>query len=161
MEIRFANPLDLEQVIRLEKENFAPEEQISKAVLETYLIHLHQTCLVMEQDGEIAGFILSSPSESPTVSDAIFHLNSDQLPIGEYLAIASLSVSDTFKGQGVGTLLLAALKEVAQSRGFKGIALTCKDYLIGYYEINHFEDLGPSSSQFGGQLWYDMYWKAL
>ncbi|MGQ7462093.1 GNAT family N-acetyltransferase [Streptococcus suis] len=161
MEIRFANPLDLEQVIRLEKENFAPEEQISEAVLETYLLHLSQTCLVMEQDGEIAGFILSSPSVSPTVSDTIFHLNSDQLPTGNHLAIASLSVSDTFKGQGVGTLLLAALKEVAHSRGFKGITLTCKDYLIRYYEINHFEDLSPSSSQFGGQLWYDMYWKAL
>lgn len=160
MEIRFANFMDLEQVIRLEQENFSLEEQISDDVLENYLRHLQQTCLVMEKDGEIAGYLLSSPSESPTVTDAIFYLKSDQLPTGSYLAIASLSVSNSFKGQGVGTLLLAALKELAIAGGFNGIALTCKESLINYYELNQFEDKGMSQSQFGGKEWYDMFWKS-
>lgn len=157
MEIRFANYLDLEQVIRLEQENFSPEEQISDDVLENYLRHLQQTCLVMEKDGEIAGYLLASPSSSATVTDEIFHLDSGHLPRGEYLSIASLSVSATFRGQGVGTLLLAAIKEIALA---KGIALTCKESLINYYELNQFEDKGMSQSQFGGKEWYDMFWKS-
>lgn len=161
MEIRFANYLDLEQVVRLEQENFSPEEQISEVVLENYLLHLHHTCLVMEQDGVVAGYLLASPSSSATVTDEIFHLDSGHLPRGEYLSIASLSVSATFQGQGVGTLLLAAIKEVALAKGVKGVALTCKETLINYYELNQFEDKGMSQSQFGGKEWYDMFWKSL
>lgn len=161
MEIRFVQPWDLKQVIALEQANFPAEEQIAVSILSTYVHRLDQTCLVMENDGELVGFILSCPSDSSVVTDDIFYLTADTLPVGKHLAIASLSVADSYKGQGVGTLLLAALKEVAVVAGFEGIALTCKDYLVRYYEMNQFEDKGPSLSQFGGQIWYDMYWKAL
>ncbi|HFI0397613.1 TPA: GNAT family N-acetyltransferase [Streptococcus suis] len=159
MEIRFAKFSDLEQILKLEQANFSTEEQISATVLGRYLQYLPSTCLVMEQASEIAGFLLACPTSSSVVSDDIFYLEEDKVPVGNHLAIASLVVSDQFKGQGVGTLLLAALKEVAVSGGFEGIALTCKEYLIKYYEGNQFCDLGPSQSQFGGTNWYDMYWK--
>ncbi|HEM6092354.1 TPA: GNAT family N-acetyltransferase [Streptococcus suis] len=155
MEIRFATPSDLEQVVLIENANFSKEERIAESVLAIYLNALSKTCLIMEHDGEIAGYLLSCPSVSQTVTDDIFYLT------GSHLAIASLSVADTYKGQGVGTLLLAAIKEVALAGGFEGVSLTCKEYLIGYYEMNQFEDFGPSLSQFGGQMWSDMYWKAL
>ncbi|CYU20222.1 GNAT family N-acetyltransferase [Streptococcus suis] len=161
MEIRFATPSDLEQVVLIENANFSKEERIAESVLAIYLNALSKTCLIMEHDGEIAGYLLSCPSVSQTVTDDIFYLTESDMPTGGHLAIASLSVADTYKGQGVGTLLLAAIKEVALARGFEGIALTCKEYLIGYYEMNQFEDFGPSLSQFGGQMWSDMYWKAL
>ncbi len=54
------------------------------------------------------------------------------------------------KDRELETLLIAALKEVALQEGYVGIALTCKEVLVGYYEINHFRDFGPSESEFGG-----------
>ncbi|HFI0554166.1 GNAT family N-acetyltransferase [Streptococcus parasuis] len=161
MEIRFAKFSDLEQVVELEQANFSSQEQISEAVLATYLDRLQKTCLVMENNGELVGFILSCPCTTPKVTDAIFYLSSDTIPVGNYLAIASLSVSKNYQGQGIGTLLIAALKEVALQEGYVGIALTCKEVLVGYYEINHFTDFGPSESEFGGTSWFDMYWNAL
>ncbi|HFI0596253.1 TPA: GNAT family N-acetyltransferase [Streptococcus suis] len=160
MEIRFAKISDLEQVVQLEQANFSSDEQISPSVLARYLQYLPKTCLVMEQDGSIAGFLLACPISSKTVTDDIFYLEENKVTIGNQLAIASLVVAEQFKGQGVGTLLLAALKEVALAGRFDGIALTCKENLIKYYEGNQFCDLGPSQSQFGGSNWYDMYWKA-
>ncbi|WP_105118262.1 GNAT family N-acetyltransferase [Streptococcus suis] len=160
MEIRFARLSDLDQVFELETANFSKEERISEQVLETFLKEVSQTCLVMEEAGQLAGFVLASPWASATVTDEIFYLESGQLPIGQHLAIASLSVAPNYQGQGVGTLLLAGLKEVAVQGNYQGIALTCKESLIKYYQINQFEDQGPSQSQFGGKTWYDMYWKA-
>lgn len=160
MEIRFASPSDVEEVVLIENTNFSKEEQLTESVLAMYLTSLSETCLVMEHDGEIAGYLLSCPSESDTVTDDIFYLAEGSISTGQHLAIASLSVAPNYQGQGVGTLLLAVLKEVAAQGNYQGIALTCKESLIQYYQFNQFEDKGPSQSQFGGKYWYDMYWKA-
>ncbi|HFI0237719.1 TPA: GNAT family N-acetyltransferase [Streptococcus suis] len=160
MEIRFASPSDLEQVVLIEQANFSKVEQIAESVLAMYLTSLSKTCLVMEHDGEVAGYLLSCPSEADTVTDDIFYLAEGGISTGQHLAIASLSVVPNYQGQGVGTLLLAGLKEVAAQGNYQGIALTCKESLIKYYQFNQFEDKGPSQSQFGGKDWYDMYWKA-
>lgn len=160
MEIRYARLSDLEQIMELERANFSEEERISDQVLARFVSHLSQTCLVMENEGELTGFILASPWNSTVVKDDLFFLEADQLLTGNHLAIASLSVAPNSQGQGVGKLLLAALKEVASQGHFQGIALTCKENLIKYYQLNQFEEQGPSKSQFGGKVWYDMYWKA-
>ncbi|NQJ70430.1 GNAT family N-acetyltransferase [Streptococcus suis] len=160
MEIRNIRQEDLEAVAALERANFSEDEQISKTVLERYVQLFSQTCLVMGNEGELAGFILACPSLANRVTDDIFYLEEPVVPEGNYLAIASLSVAPSYQGQGVGTLLLAGLKEVAVQGNYQGIALTCKESLIKYYQLNQFEDAGPSQSQFGGKEWYDMYWKA-
>ena len=70
----------------------------------------------------------------------------------------SLSVSKDYKKQGIGTALLAALKDVAVARQAKGITLTCHEELIGYYEMNGFCDEGQSLSTHGQATWYNMLW---
>ena len=70
-----------------------------------------------------------------------------------------LSVADTFKGQAVGTKLIAVLKDLACEQKREGITLTCHDYLIPYYEKNGFINDGQSKSAHGGATWYDMVWE--
>lgn len=159
MQIRFLQASDLEDLYRIEQENFSEAEQIEQAVLNYYAYTLGQSSLAMEQEGRLVAYLLAKPVSTSFLTDDIF---TDQNPLTQkedYLAIASLSVDQNFHHQGLGTLLLAALKELAHSQGYKGISLTCKDYLISYYEMNGFEDRGPSQSQFGGQEWSDMYWE--
>ncbi|HFH9837521.1 TPA: GNAT family N-acetyltransferase [Streptococcus suis] len=160
MEIRLANIKDLPAILSLERENFKPEEQIADQILTYYVNHLNQTCLVMESDQqELAGYLLARPTIGNRVTDEIFYKLDDTVEEMKYLAIASLSVAPKFKSQGVGTLLLAALKELVVMKGYRGVSLTCKDYLLRYYEMNGFEDCGISESRLGNQQWYDMYWK--
>ncbi|MBF0787615.1 MULTISPECIES: GNAT family N-acetyltransferase [unclassified Streptococcus] len=159
MQIRYTRPEDLEEIHTIERANFSPEEQIAKDVLSFYLEHECKTCLVMEDEGKIAGYILTLPTGRATVTDDLFGRLEPMVGSLPYLAIVSLSVAEVYKGQGVGTLLLAAIKELAVQGDYRGISLTCKDYLLSYYGMYQFEELGISESQFGGKLWYDMYWK--
>lgn len=110
MQIRHARFADLEAVNRIEQDNFSQEEQIVKEVLAFYLEHEQKTCLVIEDEGVVAGYILALPTEQATVTDDLFErLEQVDGPL-PYLAIVSLSVADAYKGQGVGTLLLAAMR---------------------------------------------------
>ncbi|HFI0150722.1 TPA: GNAT family N-acetyltransferase [Streptococcus suis] len=160
MQIRFAKRTDLPAIVSLEQENFEPNELIADQVLAYYVENLSQTCLVMESDRqELVGYLLARPTTENRVTDDIFYQLEETEEEANYLAIASLSIAPKFKGQGVGTLLLAALKELVVIQGYRGISLTCKDHLLRYYEMNGFEDCGLSESQFGNQQWYDMYWE--
>ncbi|WP_228064046.1 GNAT family N-acetyltransferase [Streptococcus acidominimus] len=161
MQIRYVRPTDLNEIHTIEQANFSPEEQIAKKVLAFYVEHEAKTCLVMEDEGVIVGYLLALPTEHARVTDDLFE-RSKPRPSGSslpYLAILSLSVAEAYKRQGVGTLLLAAIKELVVQGAYQGISLTCKDYLLTYYSMYQFEDLGISESQFGGKIWYDMYWK--
>ena len=78
---------------------------------------------------------------------------------GSFIAVQSLSVHPDFQRQGIGTLLLAALKETAVQEHRQGISLTCHDELIPYFEMNGFVHEGISDSTHGGGIWSDMVWE--
>lgn len=158
MQLRFAKLEDLERIIELERENFENDEQLEEAVLSFYVKELHENCLVIEDEGAVCAHILSSPSQTQGWSDSVFEQT--EKPTGDlpYLAVTSLAVAKSHQKQGLGTLLLAGLKELAASRGIEGISLTCHDYLVPYYEMNGFVEMGISDSQFAGKYWYDMFW---
>ena len=111
MLIRHAREDDWADVVRIEQDNFSPEEVV------------------------------------PNTSQ------------GGFIAVTSLSISKDFKGQGIGTALIAALKDLAIAQKRQGISLTCHDYLIAYYEMNGFTDEGESESNHGGSTWYNMVWE--
>ena len=110
--IRWVNLADLEELIRIEQENFSPAEAASPQAMKERLEKIADSFLV---------------------------------------AVA-------YQGQGIGSLLLAALKELAVRQKRQGISLTCHDELISYYEMNGFVNEGLSQSTHGGATWYDLVW---
>ena len=38
----------------------------------------------------------------------------------------------------------------------KGVILTCKAHLTGFYESHEFQNFGIAESEHGGAVWYDM-----
>lgn len=159
MELRHMHARDFTELVRIEQENFDPAEQIAEEILAYYTEAGATNCLVIEDNGQLAAYILAAETNQPSVTDTIFTAPEGMEGPADYLAIASLSVSSTYQQQGLGTLLLAGLKELAASKGMKGISLTCKESLISYYEMNGFSENGLSDSKFGGKIWYDMYWE--
>ena len=130
MLIRHAREDDWADVVRIEQDNFSPEEAATpEAIAERYL------------------------------TDDLFHKVVPNASQGGFIAVTSLSISKDFKGQGIGTALIAALKDLAIAQKRQGISLTCHDYLIAYYEINGFTDEGESESNHGGSSWYNMVWE--
>nr|WP_197458316.1 GNAT family N-acetyltransferase [Streptococcus sp. DD10] len=159
MKIRNVQLSDWEELVRLENLNFSEEEAASPAALKERIEWIADTFLVADFHGQIAGYIVGPAIFSRHLTDDLFAKVTVNPKEGGFIAIQSLSVSPDFQGQGVGTLLLAALKERASEQNRQGINLTCHDNLLSYYEMNGFRDEGISDSVHGGTTWFDMVWE--
>lgn len=160
MKIRQATLADLATIASIEKSNFSPKEAMTYQVLKERIQKTPDTFLVAEIAGQLAGYIEGPVRARPNVTDDLFHeVKPNTLYKGGYILVTSLSISPAFKGQGVGTALIAALKDLALATERLGIGLTCHEELIAYYEQNGFCNDGLSSSQYGGSIWYQMTWQ--
>ena len=75
------------------------------------------------------------------------------------LVIDGLSVHPDYQGQGFGTLLLAALKQVTLQQNSPGIYLLCKDELLSFFEMNEFIEQGIVDLGVGNEVNFLMCWK--
>ena len=91
-----------------------------------------------------------------TIADEMFEDVSLHDPRGAYQSIFGLDVDEDFRHQGLAGRLMKALIEKAESEGRKGLILTCKEHLIGFYEQFGYCSMGVSKSVHGGAVWYDM-----
>lgn len=121
---------DLEEILAIEESNFSAEEAVSRQFLEECIRKSAGTFLVARDKNQLVGYILGSE-----------RLDSSSLRHG-FIDIQSLSIHPDYQGQGLGTLLITALKEVSVVQGWPGIYLTCRDELTSYYEMNGFIDEG-------------------
>jgi len=157
--IRRAELSDWEAILAVEQLNFPAAEAVSAEILKERIELIPDTFLLAELHGQLAGYIVGPAVQSPYLTDDFFSKVGANSPEGAFIAVQSLSVHPDFQRQGVGTLLLAALKEIAVQQNRKGISLTCHDGLIPYYEMNGFVHEGISDSTHGGAVWSDMVWE--
>ncbi|HWO95463.1 MAG TPA: GNAT family N-acetyltransferase, partial [Bacillus sp. (in: firmicutes)] len=75
---------------------------------------------------------------------------------GGHQSVLGLAVSPHFQKRGVASALLAHLEKKARENKRETITLTCKENLIRYYEYHAYVNMGVSSSQHGGVIWYNM-----
>lgn len=61
-----------------------------------------------------------------------------------------------YRNKGTAAILLEEFISLAKERGKNGMVLTCKDYLVHYYEKFGFVNEGVSASAHGGAKWNDM-----
>ena len=156
IQIRQADLSDWEEILAIEQLNFPAAEAASSEVLKE---RIPDTFLLAELHGQLAGYIVGPAIQTRYLTDDLFSKVGANPPEGGFIAVQSLSVHPDFQRQGVGTLLLAALKEIAVQQNRQGISLTCHDGLIPYYEMNGFVHEGISDSTHGGAVWSDMVWE--
>ena len=157
--IRQADLSDWGAILAVEQLNFPAAEAASAEVLKERIELLPDTFLLAELHGQLAGYIVCLVVHSPYLTDDFFSKVSANPPAGAFIAIQRLSVHPHFQRQGVGTLLIAALKETAVQQDRQGICLLCPDELIAYYEMNGFVHEGISKSTYGSAVWSHMMWE--
>lgn len=156
MLIRQVRPEDLDAVTRVEAVCFPEAEAATRDSFSQRIAAFPESFLVAEQDGEIIGFINGCVTDSRVIEDAMFEDVKLHDPDGAYQSIFGLDVVPEYQHQGVASLLMRQLIETAKTQGRKGLILTCKDRLIGFYETFGYRNLGVSQSVHGGAVWYDM-----
>ena len=157
--IRQADLGDWEEIFAIEQLNFTAAEAASSEVLKERIEQIPDTFLLAELHGQLAGYIVGPAVQARYLTDDLFSKVGANSPEGGFIAVQSLSVHPDFQRQGVGTLLLAALKETAVHQHRQGITLLCPDELVAYYEMNGFIHEGITDSSHASAIWSNMVWK--
>ncbi|SDX78165.1 GNAT family N-acetyltransferase [Paenibacillus sp. CF384] len=108
------------------------------------------------QNNELIGLSCGvRTDESSCESDAVKSAHSAETG-GNHLVILSVAVAPEYRSSGIGTALMRALIEQAQSDRLASIVLMCEQHLIAFYEGLGFEYAAVSASTHGGIEWHEM-----
>ena len=137
-----ASKSDLAEIEALQASSFPAEKQLTSHILEESIRKCADTFLLARDENQLLGYIISSPqSRDP-----------------QCLEIHSLVIDADHQRQGFGTLLLAALKEVAVEQDYKGIRLKSSDELFSYFEMNGFIDEEETDALYADSQGFSMIW---
>ena len=139
-----ASKSDLAEIEVLQASSFPAEKQLTSHILEESIRKCADTFLLARDENQLLGYVLSGP----------------QTHNPQCLEIHSLVIDTDHQRQGLGTLLLAALKEVAVELEYKGIRLKSPEELLSYFEMNGFIDEETSlyaTSQGFSMIWFNLF----
>ena len=137
--IRQATLSDLDEMLAIEEANPSLEEVFSRQSLEESIRKTAGTFLVAGNENQLVGYVLGE----------------DQSIHPKWIEIKSLIIHPDHWGQGLGTLLLAALKQVTVELDYQGILLQSPDELLSYFEMNGFVEEEVTDSHYcSGSEWY-------
>lgn len=128
MMIRSITPVDQEQLLLLEEELHDNECFDYSTTLEGILDSNLAFSLLAEQDGDIVAYLLATEDQ---------HSMDD-------LIVLRLAVRPAFQGQGYGSILIAALKDLAVQKEKKAIWIDCSEDLLSYFAQQGFRDEAES-----------------
>lgn len=154
--IRTAHMEDLEKITRVEAVCFPEAEAAGYETMKGRLAAYPSHFFVMEQGGEIIGFINGMATEEETIRDEMFADPGLHREDGAWQAVFGLDVLPEYRRQGRAAQLMEHLIADARRAGRKGCILTCKKKLLSYYEKFGYVNCGVSESVHGGAVWYDM-----
>ena len=137
-----ASNSDLAEIEELQTSSCPAEKQQPSHILEGSIRKCADTFLLAGDENQLLGYVLGGAyPHNP-----------------QCLEIHSL-VSDTdHQRQGLGTLLLAALKDVAVELDYKAIRLKSPDELLSYFEMNGFIDEEETDSLYAASQGFSMIW---
>lgn len=156
MEIRLASLNDLKSIIEIEQLCFPSSEAASSIEFEQRFQAFSENFVVAAIDNKIVGFINGATTDKPILPDELYHDVSLHKKDGEYQTVFGLAVLPLYQHKAIASELMKYFIALAYKRGKKGIILTCKDHLVGFYERFGYQCLGPSDSNHGGAKWNDM-----
>lgn len=128
MMIRSITPADQEQLGLLEEELHDNEGKEHRATLEEALGSKKAISLLAEQAGDAVAYLLATEGQHSE---------------GE-LIVLRLAVRPAFHGQGYGSILIAALKDLAVQKEKEAIWIDCPENLLSYFFQQGFRDEAES-----------------
>ena len=157
MFIRKAKESDLDQITSMEAACFPPAEAADRDRLAGRL-NTFPDCIWLGFDdyGDFVCFVAGLITNEADLTDEMYADTSFHKPAGDWLMITTVCTLPEYRRKGFAAWLLRRVIDEADSRGCKGIVLTCKDHMIEYYSRFGFDNEGVSSSVHGGAKWYQM-----
>ena len=139
-----ASKSNLAEIEVLQASVFPAEKQQPSHIhiLEESIRKCADTFLLARDENQLLGYVLGGPQPHNP----------------QCLEIHSLVIDTDHQRQGLGTLLLAALKDVAVKQDYKAIRLKSPDELLSYFEMNGFIDEEETDSLYAASQGFSMIW---
>lgn len=130
MIIRPITSADQERLLLIEEELHDNEVQKRKELLEARLGSKGTNSLLIEQTGNIVAYLLATEVQHSSSASK------------ESLSLLRLAVRPAY--QGYGSILIAALKDLAVQKEKKAIWIDCSEDMLSYFAQQGFRDEGES-----------------
>ena len=157
VEIRMAEKEDVAKIVMIERECFPAAEAAKEEDIYKRFEAFGENFIVAVEDGKVIGFVNGCTTDKPELPDELYHNPLLHNAAEGYQTVFGLDVLPEYRKKGVAGELLKHMISLSKARKKKGIILTRKDYLIGYYEKFGFENQGVSASSHGGAKWNNMF----
>lgn len=159
IKIREATQSDMEQICLISDCTAGSREITNREIIEERIRNFADTFLLASLDNQVIAYISATDFATSSVSRWIVEMADGEAISNGNLVIDGLSVHPDYQKQGFGTLLLAALKQVALQHNSPGIYILCKDELLSYFEMNEFMEQGIIDVGVGNEVDFLMWWK--
>ena len=159
IKIREAQQSDIDQICLIQESNSNFLENMNREMIEERIRNHADTFLLACLDNQVVAYISGTEFIASSLSRWIKEMANGEVISDRNFVIDALSVHPEYQGQGFGTLLLAALKQVALQQKCLGIYLFCKDELLSYFEMNDFMEQGVVDVGDSNEVNFLMWWK--
>ena len=155
IKIREAQQSDIDQICLIQESISNSLEVLNREIIEERIRNHAGTFLLASLDDQGIAYIAATTPPILSLKQWILEIGDEEF-ISEN---ADLAVDPDFQGQGFGTLLLAALKEVTRQQNRPGIYLLCDDELLAYFEMNGFVEQGIVDGERSSEVAFLMRWQ--
>ena len=154
--IRQATMADCAAITALEAACFPPAEAAPYDSFAARLTAFPDRFWLLFLNGQLVSMVNGSLSDEEDLRDEMFHDTDLHTTDGGWQMIFGVATHPDFRRHGfAGTLLKTAIDQ-CRREGKKGLVLTCKQAKLHYYAGFGFVSEGLSSSEHGGDVWYQM-----
>lgn len=156
MEIRHATADDLKQIAAVEAKCFNSAEAASENSILKRLKTFPEHFWLMFDGDTLISFVNGMVTDRKDLDDEMYDNAALHNENGKWQMIFGVCTSLEYRNQGFAGKILNTVISDAKAQGRKGLVLTCKEELIGFYAKFGFADEGVSRSSHGGAVWHQM-----
>ena len=159
IKIREAQQSDINQICLIQESISNTLEIMNREIIEERIRKHAGTFLLASLDDQEIAYIAAATLPIPSLRQRILEIGDEEFISENAIILEDLAVDPDFQGQGFGTLLLAALKEVTRQQNRQGIYLLCEDELLAYFEMNGFVEQGIVDGERSSEVAFLMRWQ--
>ena len=159
IKIREAQQSDINQICLIQESIPNTLEILNREIIEERIRKHAGTFLLASLDDQGIAYITATILPIPSLRKWMLEIGGEEFINENSIILEDLAVHPDYQGQGFGTLLLAALKEVTRQQDRPGIYLLCEDELLAYFEMNGFVEQGIVDGERSSEVDFLMRWQ--
>ena len=140
MSIRHALPSDVDTLAEIEAASYPSAEGASRQSIAGRVAVYPDCFWLLDEGGEVKAFVNGFVTDMPDLTDEMYDDPHLHTPKGGWQMIFSVVTAPAHRHEGCASRVLRQVCADAKAAGRKGIVLTCKERLIGFYAQFGFVD---------------------